>query len=77
MRIFKTLFCLILTANASLAFAVDPITIIWPSPPGGGGDIYFRIFAKVIEKEFSVPVMVTNISGGGGSIAAHRSRGLH
>ena len=68
MRIVQTLLCLILTVKTALAFAVDPITIIWPSPPGGGGDIYFRIFAKVIEKEFGVPVMVTNISGGGGSI---------
>jgi len=68
MSLFKKLLSLLVAFNASLACAADPITIIWPSPPGGGGDIYFRIFAKVIEKEFGVPVVVTNISGGGGSI---------
>ncbi len=68
MRTIQTLLLLFLTLKTSLALAVDPITIIWPSPPGGGGDIYFRIFGKVIEKEFGIPVMVSNISGGGGSI---------
>ena len=68
MNIFRQLLglCMILSASSSLA--ADPLTIIWPSPPGGGGDIYFRIFAKVIEQDFGVPVVVTNISGGGGSI---------
>lgn len=68
MKIFRQLLGLCVTLSASLALAADPLTIIWPSPPGGGGDIYFRIFAKVIEQDFGVPVVVTNISGGGGSI---------
>ena len=59
---------LALTCMAPLASAADPITIIWPAPPGGGGDIYFRILAKVIERDAGVPVVVTNISGAGGSI---------
>ena len=59
---------LALACMAPLASAADPITIIWPAPPGGGGDIYFRILAKVIERDAGVPVVVTNISGAGGSI---------
>ena len=54
------------------AGAADPITIIWPSPAGGGGDLYFRVLARVIERDFGVPVVVSNISGAGGSIGVAR-----
>src|SRR5260221_7877810 len=53
---------------AGAAPAAEPLTIIWPAPPGGGGDIYFRILGKVITRDFGVPVVVANISGGGGGI---------
>ncbi|MFM9993309.1 MAG: tripartite tricarboxylate transporter substrate binding protein, partial [Burkholderiaceae bacterium] len=72
---FKKLFAVFTILSTSIAFAADPITIIWPSPAGGGGDIYFRIFSKVIEKEFGVPVVVSNISGGGGSIGVAKMVG--
>jgi len=50
------------------AKAADPITLIWPAPPGGGGDIYFRILGKVIEQQSGTPLVVSNVAGGGGSI---------
>jgi tripartite-type tricarboxylate transporter receptor subunit TctC len=57
-----------LAVAAAAATAAEPLTIIWPAPPGGGGDIYFRILGKVITRDFGVPVVVANISGGGGGI---------
>lgn len=48
--------------------AAEPVTLIWPAPPGGGGDLYFRILGKVIEQRFGVPLVVMNVSGGGGAI---------
>lgn len=50
------------------ARAADPIVLIWPAPPGGGGDLYFRILGKVIEQQTGTPVVVSNVPGGGGSI---------
>lgn len=64
----SALLAMVLTFVASPASAAEPITVIWPAPPGGGGDIYFRILAKVIARDFGVPVVVANISGAGGSI---------
>lgn len=63
---------LALALAATAAFAADPLTIIWPAPPGGGGDIYFRILGKVITRDFGIPVVNLNISGGGGSIGVQK-----
>jgi tripartite-type tricarboxylate transporter receptor subunit TctC len=63
-------FLLILSSTAALT--AEPLTIIWPAPPGGGGDIYLRILGKVIARDFGVPVVNANISGGGGAIGVSR-----
>src|SRR4051812_37357188 len=60
---------------AAQAAAAEPVTLIWPAPPGGGGDIYFRILGKVIEQQFGVPVVVSNIPGGGGAIGVAKMIG--
>ncbi len=60
---------LAMLVGASLgAAAQTPLNFIYPAPPGGGGDTYFRILAKVMQPIYGAPVLVTNISGGGGSI---------
>jgi tripartite-type tricarboxylate transporter receptor subunit TctC len=67
-RTLRLLAGIALCLGALAARAADPITVIWPAPAGGGGDLYFRILGKVIERDFGVPVVVTNIPGGGGAI---------
>jgi len=64
----RLLSAFLLVLSAAAAFAAEPITIIWPAPPGGGGDIYLRILGKVITRDFGVPVVIANVSGGGGGI---------
>ena len=71
-RLYRGLAALLFAWAASAAYALDSLTIIWPAPPGGGGDIYFRILGKVITREFGLPVINLNVSGGGGSIGMQR-----
>jgi tripartite-type tricarboxylate transporter receptor subunit TctC len=49
-------------------FPQRPITLICPFSPGGGTDLLARKLAHEAEKKLSVPVLVSNITGGGGAI---------
>lgn len=71
-RLLNTLLGLLFTLSTLAAHAAEPITLIWPAPPGGGGDIYLRILGKVITRDFGVPIVNANISGGGGAIGVSR-----
>lgn len=68
---------LVVSAVAALnAFADSypsrPITIVVPYPAGGPTDTIARILAQRMAKPLGQPVVVTNISGGGGSIGVGR-----
>lgn len=58
-------------AFASIAGAADfpkgAISIVVPAAPGGGTDLSARVFAKYAQKVLGQPVVVVNVSGGGGS----------
>lgn len=49
-----------------------PIQIIVGANPGGGIDTAARLISKYVEKELGQPIVVSNIAGGAGSIAARR-----
>jgi len=49
-------------------FPSRPVTIICPFSPGGGTDLLSRVLAHEAEKRLGRPVLVTNITGGGGAI---------
>ncbi len=49
-------------------FPARPVTIICPFSPGGGTDLLARVLAHEAEKRFDRPVLVSNITGGGGAI---------
>jgi tripartite-type tricarboxylate transporter receptor subunit TctC len=50
------------------AFPDRPVTLICPFSPGGGTDLISRVLAHEAEKRLGKPVLVNNITGGGGSI---------
>ena len=61
-------------AQASQAAETDwpknPVQIIVGANAGGGIDTAARLIAKYMEKELGQPFVVSNVSGGAGSIAA-------
>jgi len=76
----KLHFCLVLAAAATLpglvsipgqaaeTFPSRPITMIIPTPPGGGTDINSRLLASIAEKELGQKILVVNKPGAGGAI---------
>lgn len=62
------------TLGAGFAAAQDfpsgNVTIIVPFSPGGGVDAIARIVANDLREQWSVPVVVENLPGGSGMIAA-------
>jgi tripartite-type tricarboxylate transporter receptor subunit TctC len=59
------------TARAD-SYPSRPITIVVPYPAGGPTDTIARLLAQRMQKPLGQPVVVTNISGGGGSIGVGR-----
>lgn len=51
-------------------YPAKPIRMIYPFPAGSGGDIGTRILAEAMSKALGVPVKVSNITGGRGTIGA-------
>ena len=51
------------------AWPAKPLKIIVPAQPGGGLDLVGRTFADVLGRALEQPVVVENVSGGGGQIA--------
>ncbi len=49
-------------------FPARPVTIIVPSPAGGGTDFSARLIAEPLSQRLGVPVVVENRSGGNGTI---------
>lgn len=57
--------------TAAPAYPGKPILFIAPATPGGGWDLTARALAKVLqdEKLVPVPISVTNMTGGSGTVA--------
>lgn len=56
------------SSTVMAAYPNKPINIIVPWGAGGDSDLTTRIWAKAVEKDLGVPVVVINKSGGGGII---------
>jgi tripartite-type tricarboxylate transporter receptor subunit TctC len=56
------------TRASAAAYPRKPIQLIYPWPAGSGGDIATRLLADHVSKVLGVPVKVTNMPGGQGTI---------
>ncbi|CAM4357659.1 Bug family tripartite tricarboxylate transporter substrate binding protein [Bordetella muralis] len=64
------------TAAAAQDYPDQPVTIIVPYAPGGVTDVYGRVIADYLGRQWKVPVIVKNEAGGGtmiGTSAAARA----
>lgn len=79
MHLVKTLACAVLAGASQLVAAqtptptiASPLALIVPYPAGGGSDITARILAEPIGKELHATVVVENIGGATGGLAARK-----
>jgi tripartite-type tricarboxylate transporter receptor subunit TctC len=68
---------LLLAAGAALAqgFPTKPVTLLVPYPAGGLSDVIARLVEKPLAKSAGQLVIVDNVGGAGGSIAAQKVLG--
>ncbi len=64
----------IVTGGASAQnYPVRPVTLICPFPPGGATDAISRIIQDALARALGQPIVIENVGGAGGSIAAARA----
>lgn len=63
---------LIACLSVSLAqeFPTKPVRVVLPFAPGGGTDVNARQLTDRLSKQWKQPVIVENLGGGGGNVAA-------
>ncbi|WP_186332151.1 Bug family tripartite tricarboxylate transporter substrate binding protein [Bordetella genomosp. 13] len=61
-----------LSAQPAAPGIKGPVSLLVPYPAGGASDITARIFAEPLSRELGVPVVVENIGGATGAIAAQK-----
>jgi tripartite-type tricarboxylate transporter receptor subunit TctC len=52
------------------AFPSRPVRLVVPFPPGGGSDMQARLLADKLRQVWTQPVVVENVAGAGGGVAA-------
>lgn len=62
-------------AGAALAqqYPSKPVTLLVPYPAGGLSDLIARTVNPILSKQLEQPVIVENVGGGSGSVAAQRA----
>ena len=60
------------TAQADAAYPSKPVTLMVPYPAGGLSDVIARTVNNTLSKNFGQPVIVDNLGGASGSIAAQK-----
>jgi len=60
------------TQAADVPYPTKAVQVIIPVGAGGDTDLNARVFGKYLEKELGQPVVVVNVSGGGGTIGMKR-----
>ena len=74
-RAFAVFAALALLSGSAAAqtYPDHPITLIVPFPPGGATDAIARIIQDPMQKSLGQPIVVENIGGAGGMIAADKA----
>ena len=69
-----TLFAGLVLAGSVLAqnFPAKPVTLMVPYPPGGLSDVIARTLNTTLAKQLGQPVIVENLGGASGGIAAQK-----
>jgi tripartite-type tricarboxylate transporter receptor subunit TctC len=79
MKTYATTLCAALAAASGLAlnapagaqsYPAKNITLVVPYPPGGGTDLFARLIANDMSKQFGRQIVVDNRSGANGNIGA-------
>src|SRR5712691_518330 len=66
--------CILATGTASSqTYPNHPVTMLVPFPPGGATDTIARIIQDTMAKSLGQPIVIENIGGAGGMIAAARA----
>ena len=65
--------CISATAAAAQTYPDHPVTLLVPFPPGGATDAIARIIQDPLQKSLGQPIVVENIGGAGGMIAADKA----
>src|ERR1700676_3663088 len=60
-------------AAAAQTYPDHPITLLVPSPPGGATDAIARIIQDPMQKSLGQAIVVENVGGAGGMIAADKA----
>src|SRR6266849_443375 len=58
---------------SSQPYPNHPVTLLVPFPPGGATDAIARIIQDTMAKSLGQPIVIENIGGAGGTIAAARA----
>lgn len=62
----------VLAGNAAAACVSKPVTLLVPYPAGGLSDVIARTLNQPLSQQLGQPVLVDNLGGAGGSIAAQK-----
>ena len=60
------------SADAATKWPQKPINIVVAFGAGGNSDVNARAIAKYLQKELGQPVVITNVSGSGGTLGANQ-----
>jgi len=66
-------FVFISGAAAAQTYPDHPVTLLVPFPPGGATDAIARIIQEPLQKSLGQPIVIENIGGAGGMIAADKA----
>src|ERR1700734_3206930 len=66
-------FALLSASAAAQTYPDHPVTLLVPFPPGGATDAIARIIQDPLQKSLGQPIVIENIGGAGGMIAAAKA----